>query len=102
MSSICAPLQAKYSPLSATFRGFWALFLWFWVVVSVLAQEVEDQVADIVSEATEERIEQAMEDLLADIESRISEDALRIQTDHWLVMAEADVFEQLGARGLSV
>ena len=99
MSSICAPLQAKYSPLSATFRGFWALFLWFWVVVSVPAQEVEDQVADIVSEATEERIEQAMEDLLADIESRISEDALRIQTDHWLVMAEADVFEQLEQEG---
>ena len=75
------------------------MFLWFWVVVSVPAQEVEDQVADIVSEATEERIEQAMEDLLADIESRISEDALRIQTDHWLVMAEADVFEQLEQEG---
>ena len=63
------------------------------------AQEVEDQVADIVSDATEERIEQAMEDLLADIESRISEDALRIQTDHWLVMAEADVFVQLEEEG---
>ena len=40
-----------------------------------------------------------MEDLLTDIESRISEDALRIQTDHWLVMAEADVFEQLAQEG---
>ena len=59
------------------------------------AQEVEDQVAEIVSEATEERIEQVMEDLLDDIESRISEDSLRIQTDHWLVMAEAEVFVQL-------
>ena len=59
------------------------------------AQEVEDQVAQIVSEATEERIEQAMEGLLDDIESRLSEDSLRIQTDHWLVMAEADVFVQL-------
>jgi subtilisin family serine protease len=36
---------------------------------------------------------------LADIESRLSEDALRIQTDHWLVMAEADVFEQLAQEG---
>ena len=63
------------------------------------AQEVEDQVADIVSEATEERIEQAMEDLLDDIESRISEDSLRIQTDHWLVMAEEDVFIQLEEEG---
>ena len=63
------------------------------------AQEVEDQVAEIVSEATEERIEQAMEDLLDDIESRISEDSLRIQTDHWLVMAEADVFVQLEEEG---
>ncbi|MDA9711437.1 S8 family serine peptidase [Luminiphilus sp.] len=65
----------------------------------VQAQEVEDQVAEIVSEATEERIEQAMEDLLDDIESRISEDSLRIQTDHWLVMAEEDVFIQLGEEG---
>ena len=63
------------------------------------AQEVEDQIAEIVSEATEERIEQAMEDLLDDIESRISEDSLRIQTDHWLVMAEADVFVQLEEEG---
>lgn len=63
------------------------------------AQEVEDQVAEIVSEATEERIEQAMEDLLDDIESRISEDSLRIQTDHWLVMAEEDVFIQLEEEG---
>ena len=52
-----------------------------------------------MSEATEERIEQAMEDLLDDIESRISEDSLRIQTDHWLVMAEADVFLQLEEEG---
>jgi len=65
----------------------------------VAAQEVEDQVSEIVSEATEERIEQVMEDFLADIESRLSEDALRIQTDHWLVMAEADVFEQLAQEG---
>jgi subtilisin family serine protease len=56
-------------------------------------------VSEIVSEATEERIEQVMEDFLADIESRLSEDALRIQTDHWLVMAEADVFEQLAQEG---
>ena len=52
-----------------------------------------------MSEATEERIEQAMEDFLDDIESRISEDSLRIQTDHWLVMAEADVFLQLAEEG---
>jgi subtilisin family serine protease len=68
-------------------------------VALVAAQEVEDQVSEIVSEATEERIEQVMEDFLADIESRLSEDALRIQTDHWLVMAEADVFEQLAQEG---
>ena len=68
-------------------------------VALVAAQEVEDQVSEIVSEATEERIEQVMEDFLADIESRLSEDVLRIQTDHWLVMAEADVFEQLAQEG---
>ena len=73
--------------------------LGFALIQPGVGQEVEDQVSDIVSEATEERIEQAMEDLLTDIESRISEDALRIQTDHWLVMAEADVFEQLAQEG---
>ena len=87
--------QAKYSlkglPLLA--------FFWGVNVALVAAQEVEDQVSEIVSEATEERIEQVMEDFLADIESRLSEDALRIQTDHWLVMAEADVFEQLAQAG---
>jgi len=87
--------QAKYSlkgPLLLAF--FWGVN-----VALVAAQEVEDQVSEIVSEATEERIEQVMEDFLADIESRLSEDALRIQTDHWLVMAEADVFEQLAQEG---
>ena len=89
-------LQAKYCP------PFWrgALIL---LVISglsaVSAQEVEEQISEIVSEATEERIEQAMEELLEDIESRIDEDALRIQTGHWLVMAEADVFEQLEQEG---
>ena len=87
--------QAKYSlkglPLLA--------FFWGVNVALVAAQEVEDQVSEIVSEATEERIEQVMEDFLADIESRLSEDGLRIQTDHWLVMAEADVFEQLAQEG---
>jgi subtilisin family serine protease len=74
-------------------------FVWGVNVALVAAQEVEDQVSEIVSEATEERIEQVMEDFLADIESRLSEDALRIQTVHWLVMAEADVFEQLAQEG---
>ena len=82
--------------------GGWVLWVLYLAVIAgtpVHAQEVEDQVAEIVSEATEERIEQAMEDLLDDIESRISEDSLRIQTDHWLVMAEADVFLQLEEEG---
>jgi len=77
-----------------------------WLMVGVCiysphlsAQEVEDQVSEIVSDLTEERIEQVMEDLLADIESRITEDSLRIQTDHWLVMAEADVFAELEEEG---
>ena len=99
MSSMRGPLQAKYFP---TMMGGWLLpVLCFAVIARTLvhAQEVEDQVAEIVSQATEERIEQAMEDLLDDIESRISEDSLRIQTDHWLVMAEADVFLQLEEEG---
>lgn len=102
MSSIKPLLQANYSPFN---RGVFALLaafgLLFWDVYSLTAsaQEVEDQVSDIVSELTEERIEQEMEDLLADIESRISEDSLRIRTDHWLVMAEADVFAELEAEG---
>ena len=99
MSSINALLQAKYSPISSRFRAAAALLLGFTLIQPGVSQEVEDQVSDIVSQATEERIEQAMEDLLTDIESRISEDALRIQTDHWLVMAEADVFEQLAQEG---
>jgi subtilisin family serine protease len=99
MSSINTLLQAKYSPISSLFRAAAALLLGFMLIQPGVSQEVEDQVSDIVSEATEERIEQAMEDLLTDIESRISEDALRIQTDHWLVMAEADVFEQLAQEG---
>jgi subtilisin family serine protease len=87
--------QGKYS-----LKGCLLLaFVWGVNVALVAAQEVEDQVSEIVSEATEERIEQVMEDFLADIESRLSEDALRIQTDHWLVMAEADVFEQLAQEG---
>ena len=87
--------QAKYS-----LKGLLLLaFVWGVNVALVAAQEVEDQVSEIVSEATEERIEQVMEDFLADIESRLSEDGLRIQTDHWLVMAEADVFEQLAQEG---
>ena len=99
MSTRIGALQAKYSPISAISRALIACFLAFTPVISASAQEVEDQVSEFVSEATEERIEQAMEDLLSDIESRISEDALRIQTDHWLVMAEADVFEQLEEEG---
>jgi subtilisin family serine protease len=99
MSTRIGTLQAKYSPISAISRALVACFLAFAPVISASAQEVEDQVSEFVSAATEERIEQAMEDLLTDIESRISEDALRIQTDHWLVMAEADVFEQLEEEG---
>ena len=95
MFTISLRHQAKYS-----LKGFLLMaFLWGLNVALVAAQEVEDQVSEIVSEATEERIEQVMEDFLADIESRLSEDALRIQTDHWLEMAEADVFEQLAQEG---
>ena len=95
MFTISLRHQAKYS-----LKGCLLLALvWGINVALVAAQEVEDQVSEIVSEATEERIEQVMEDFLADIESRLSEDALRIQTDHWLVMAEADVFEQLAPEG---
>ena len=99
MSSMRGPLQAKYSPTTMGGWLLWVLCLAVMMGTLVRAQEVEDQVAEIVSEATEERIEQAMEDLLDDIESRISEDSLRIQTDHWLVMAEADVFLQLEEEG---
>ena len=95
MFTISLTHQAKYS-----LKGCLLLaFVWGVNVALVAAQEVEDQVSEIVSEATEERIEQVMEDFLADIESRLSEDALRIQTDHWLVMAEAHVFEQLAQEG---
>jgi len=95
MFTISLRHQAKYS-----LKGCLLLaFVWGVNVALVAAQEVEDQVSEIVSEATEERIEQVMEDFLADIESRLSEDVLRIQTDHWLVMAEADVFEQLAQEG---
>lgn len=95
MCTISLRHQAKYF-----LKGLLLLaFVWGVNVALVAAQEVEDQVSEIVSEATEERIEQVMEDFLADIESRLSEDVLRIQTDHWLVMAEADVFEQLAQEG---
>ena len=99
MSSMRRPLQGKYSPTGVAGWLLRVLCVALTVQAPVQAQEVEDQVAEIVSEATEERIEQAMEDLLDDIESRISEDSLRIQTDHWLVMAEEDVFIQLEEEG---
>ena len=99
MSSMRGPLQAKYFPTMNVWRLLCALLVSVMAAMLLKAQEVEDQVAEIVSEATEERIEQAMEDLLDDIESRISEDSLRIQTDHWLVMAEEDVFIQLEEEG---
>ena len=99
MSSMRRPLQAKYFLLIATVGSLCALLLNAMTSGFLQAQEVEDQVAEIISEATEERIEQAMEGLLDDIESRLSEDSLRIQTDHWLVMAEADVFVQLEEEG---
>ena len=102
MSSMKCFLQANYSPL---LRRVGARLVALIVLIAggyclgASAQEVEDQVSEIVSDLTEERIEQAMEDLLADIESRISEDSLRIRTDHWLVMAEPDVFADLEAEG---
>ena len=102
MSSMKRFLQANYSPL---LRRVGARLVALIVLIAggyclgASAQEVEDQVSEIVSDLTEERIEQAMEDLLADIESRISEDSLRIRTDHWLVMAEPDVFADLEAEG---
>ena len=99
MSSMRRPLQGKYSPTRMAGWLLCVLCVALTVRAPIQAQEVEDQVAEIVSEATEERIEQAMEDLLDDIESRISEDSLRIQTDHWLVMAEEDVFIQLEEEG---
>jgi len=99
MFSISSRLQAKYFPHCAAVGLIFASIIVFGMPTGATAQEVEDQVAEIISEATEERIEQAMEDLLDDIESRISEDSLRIQTDHWLVMAEADVFVQLEEEG---
>ena len=99
MSSMRRPLQAKYFLLIATVGSLCALLLNAMTSGFLQAQEVEEQVAEIISEATEERIEQAMEGLLDDIESRLSEDSLRIQTDHWLVMAEADVFVQLEDEG---
>ncbi len=95
MCTITLRHQANYSLK----RGLLLALLWVFQAACVTSQEVEDQVSEIVSEATEERIEQVMEDFLTDIESRLSEDALRIQTDHWLVMAEADVFSQLAQEG---
>jgi len=99
MGIIFRPSQAKYCRYRSLLMAAAFLIGGFTLSPSGSAQEVEDQVADIVSDATEERIEQAMEDLLTDIESRISEDAFRIQTGHWLVMAEADVFIQLEEEG---
>ena len=87
--------QAKYCPFTLSAL---ALVLLLVGCMSALAQ-VEETVSEIISEATEERIERAMEDLLSDIESRIAEDSLRIQTDHWLVMAEAEVFDDLAQEG---
>ena len=87
--------QAKYCPFTLSAL---ALVLLLVGCMSALAQ-VEETVSEIIFEATEERIERAMEDLLSDIESRIAEDSLRIQTDHWLVMAEAEVFDDLAQEG---
>ena len=56
MSSINDLLQAKYSPISGRVRVAVSLLLGFALVQPGVSQEVEDQLSDIVSEATEERI----------------------------------------------
>ena len=57
MFTISLRHQAKYS-----LKGFLLMaFLWGLNVALVAAQEVEDQVSEIVSEATEERIEQVIQ-----------------------------------------
>ena len=94
MSVQITSIQVKFSAVFFTFIA--GLFLWFH---SSLAQEVEDQISELVSDATEDRIEQAMEELIEDLESRIQKDAFRIQTDSWLVMAEAEVFVDLEEEG---
>ena len=54
MSSIKALLQAKYSLIGSRFRVVVAWLLGFALIQPGVTQEVEDQVSDIVSEATEE------------------------------------------------
>ena len=60
MFSISSRLQAKYSLRCAAAGGIFALIILTGTTTGATAQEVEDQVAEIVSEATEERIERAM------------------------------------------
>ena len=68
MFTISLRHQAKYS-----LKGCLLLaFVWGINVALVAAQEVEDQVSEIVSEATEERIEQVMEDFKTDCAYRLT------------------------------
>jgi subtilisin family serine protease len=61
--------------------------------------EVADEVAERIVDATEARIEAELEEWLDDIEQNMVDDQWRIDTGHWLVMAEPEAFEQLAEEG---
>jgi subtilisin family serine protease len=68
---------------------------------SVWAQNdaVSDEVAERVIDATEARIEAELEEWLDEIEQNMVDDQWRIDTGHWLVMAEPAAFERLAEEG---
>lgn len=60
---------------------------------------VADEVAERVIDATEARIEAELEEWLDDIEQSMVDDQWRIDTGHWLVMAEPEAFTRLAEEG---
>ncbi len=68
-------------------------------LASAQSDAVSDEVAERVIDATEARIEAELEEWLDDIEQNMVDDQWRIDTGHWLVMAEPDAFERLADEG---
>ncbi len=64
-------------------------------VEETVAMAAEARAADIV----EEHLDNEVDDILDQVESNLEVDESRIHSDHWLVMAEPQVFDELAEQG---
>ncbi|WP_240725038.1 S8 family serine peptidase [Mangrovimicrobium sediminis] len=76
-------------------------------VETQVAENVEERVQETVAanaearaaEIVEEQLDNEIDDILDDLEAGLEIDEERIHSDHWLVMAEPQVFEELAEEG---